>query len=197
MPLERTPPLTVVKVGGSLLDLPDLGPRLSRWLRGLRRTHILLVPGGGPAAEVVRDYDRIHHLGEERAHWLALAALALNARFLREMLPDHPEVAGWQEVRHTLNVFGLCILDPYQLALVEDCRPSGLPHDWSVTSDSLAARAAALYAAHKLILLKSVAIPRKLSWTEAGRRGLVDSGFAGAIGKRLVVQAINFREWKG
>ena len=79
--------LAVVKVGGSLYDLPDLGPRLQRWLNHVPANDVLIVPGGGPAADVIRDLDRIHHLGEENAHWLALEALRLNAHFIARLLP--------------------------------------------------------------------------------------------------------------
>ena len=79
-------PLAVVKVGGSLYDLPDLGPRLRAWLKQAPAADFLIVPGGGPTADVIRDLDRIHRLGEEKAHSLALAALRLNAWFLATLL---------------------------------------------------------------------------------------------------------------
>ena len=59
-------PLTVVKVGGSLYDLPDLHLRLQPWLSQAKTTDIILVPGGGATADVIRDFDRVHHLGEIR-----------------------------------------------------------------------------------------------------------------------------------
>ena len=61
-------PLTIVKVGGSLYDLPDLRARLQPWLSQAKSTDIILVPGGGATADVIRDFDRIHHLGEIWAH---------------------------------------------------------------------------------------------------------------------------------
>ena len=39
--------MIVVKVGGSLFDLPDLGPRLRAFLASLADEDRLLVPGGG------------------------------------------------------------------------------------------------------------------------------------------------------
>src|SRR5579862_134578 len=89
--------LTVVKIGGSLYDLPDLRSRLQRWLDRLPG-RILLVPGGGRTTDVIRDFDAVHSLGEERSHWLALRALALNAVCLADLLPDakviaHPSAA--------------------------------------------------------------------------------------------------------
>ncbi len=56
----------VVKVGGSLFDLPDLGPRLVQFLARLPTREIILVPGGGPIADLIRKFDQLHGLGEER-----------------------------------------------------------------------------------------------------------------------------------
>ena len=187
--------LAVVKVGGSLYDLPDLGPRLRAWLKQASTADVLLVPGGGPTADVVRDLDRIHGLGEEQAHWLALGALQLNSHFLTWLLPsavvvDHPEqTAG-----------GIKVLNAFQFLSREKtaCRRGRLPHCWAVTSDSIAARAAVVAEARWLFLLKSVDIPEGISWEEAAERGFVDEWFARTIQPalpRLQVRAVNFREW--
>jgi ELWxxDGT repeat protein len=77
----------VVKVGGSLFDLPDLGQRLHAWLAAQGHARMLLVPGGGPTADLIRAFDRRYGLGEEAAHWLALRAMALNAWILAALLP--------------------------------------------------------------------------------------------------------------
>ncbi len=132
-------PLAVVKVGGSLYDLPDLGPRLRAWLKQAPEQGVLIVPGGGPTADVVRDFDRIHRLSEEQAHWLALGALQLNAHFLTWLLPsavvvEHPKDA----------TAGVAILNAFQFLSREKttCCKGRLPHCWAVTSDAIAARAA-------------------------------------------------------
>ena len=58
--------LAVVKVGGSLYDLPDLGTRLGRWLTEFGDRRVVLVPGGSATANTVRDWDRAYGLGDER-----------------------------------------------------------------------------------------------------------------------------------
>jgi hypothetical protein len=76
---------------------------------------------------------------------------------------------------------------------------TALPHSWSVTSDSIAARVAVASAADQLILLKSVTIPPDMDWEEAGERGFVDEWFARTIRPalpRLKVSAVNLREWR-
>jgi aspartokinase-like uncharacterized kinase len=188
-------PAIVVKVGGSLFDLPDLGSRLLRWLAQFPPGEVLLVPGGGQATDVVREYDRLHGLGEERAHWLALWALALNARFLASLLP------GAVVLPHVLlsrphRLHGqIPILDPYAFARADENQPGCLPHCWMVTSDSVAARAARLAGARELILLKSVSSAARFDCALAAKSGLVDAYFPEAVGDSLAVRSINFRCW--
>jgi 5-(aminomethyl)-3-furanmethanol phosphate kinase len=200
--------LAVVKVGGSLYDWPDLGQRLRDWL-WLQRApwrDVLLIPGGGPTADVIREFDRIHQLGEKKAHWLALAALRLNAWFLAEMLPLVGIIGTWEELSSEVSdsdrtLIRASILDPRSFACW-DARAhpdTGPPPCWAVTSDSIAARAAVVYDADYLILLKSVTIPADISWEQAGERGFVDEWFARTVRPalpRLKVRAVNFREWR-
>ncbi len=184
--------LAVVKVGGSLYDLPDLGPRLRAWLGGLGEPQVLLVPGGGGTADVVRDLDRRHGLGEEMAHWLALRALSFNAHFLRTLLPGAVVVSGPPPRR------GLVLLDAHDFARADEGRPGCLPHHWGATSDTVAARVAVVARARRLVLLKSVTVPEGMAWAEAGRLGFVDGWFARMLepAPGLEVCAVNLREEK-
>jgi aspartokinase-like uncharacterized kinase len=180
----------VVKVGGSLYDLPDLGPRLRDWLDRLDAARVLLVPGGGATANVVRAFDRLHALGEEASHWLALRALTVNAHFLQALLPDAAVVA------QPCGGGPLAVLDAHAFVRVDEGRPGCLPHCWEVTSDAVAARAAVVGRAERLILLKSVPVPEGMAWDEAARRGLVDAWFARALAQApgtLAVSGVNFR----
>jgi len=191
---RKDSPFAVVKVGGSLFDLPDLGSRLRKWLAERSAGDVLLVPGGGPVADVVRAYDRLHALGEERAHWLALSALALNARFLASLLPDAVILRRVPPRGAPLRP-KLPILDPYAFAHADEGQPGCLPHGWAVTSDSLAVRAARLAGADELILLKSVTLSANIDWVEAAKRGLVDAYFPKAAEGFSAVRFINFRSW--
>ena len=200
--------LAVVKVGGSLYDLPDLGPRLRAWL-GQQETpwsEVLLVPGGGPVVNVIRDFDRIHQLGEERAHWLALDALRLNAAFLATLLPLAGVIGHWEELHadspdSRRTAMQAHILDPSTFATWDGhAHPAtSLPPCWAVTSDAIAARAAVVYDADHLILLKSVTIAQGIEWQEAVQRGFVDTLFAEVLRQasaKLQVRAVNLRTWR-
>lgn len=187
----------VVKVGGSLFDLPDLGQRLEAWLKTLPRSNVILIAGGGAAADVIREMDRIHRLGEERSHELALQSLSLMARVLLAVAPPSlplfllgdPESAG-------VAPQSFAVLDLYSFACWDESRPGALPHCWEVTSDSLAARVAQVLQARELILLKSVTIPPEMDWTEASRRGFVDGYFPTMIARGVKARAVNLRQWQ-
>jgi aspartokinase-like uncharacterized kinase len=185
----------VIKVSGSLLDLPGLGERLRAWLETLGTSHLLLVPGGGPTADVIRALDRQHRLGEEAAHWLALRALSLNASVLQALVPGTEVVADLTAGAAACRRGIVPILDAWSFARADEERPGRLAHRWDVTSDSVAARVAVVAGAPLLILLKSVTIAETLSWAEAGRHGLVDPCFAevSASAAGLAVRAVNFR----
>lgn len=172
--------MIVVKVGGSLFDHPRLGAGLRAYLDSLAPTDVLLVPGGGAAAKVVRELDRTHALGEEASHWLAIAAMDVMGNTLRVLVP------------------GARVLDCLAFMQADESRPGTLPHSWGVTSDSIAARAATLLGADRLVLLKSVEVPEETSWDERARRGWVDAQFPRVVeGAAFAVEVVNFRRAMG
>ncbi len=191
--------LTVVKVGGSLFDLPGLGARLESWLRAPDRPNVILTAGGGAAADVIRAMDRTHGLGEAKSHWLALRSLSLTAHLLAALGPASFRVIdfSWPPLGRPRGVDVLFpVLDLYTFACADARRPGCLPYCWDVTSDSLAARVAEVMGAHELILLKSVTIPPDMDWAEASRRGFVDGYFPTMIARGVRARAVNLREWR-
>jgi aspartokinase-like uncharacterized kinase len=186
----------VVKVGGSLYDLPDLGPRLCRWLDAHAPREVILVPGGGPFADVVRNLDRVHRLGEDAAHWLALRAMRCAAGFLEELLYDRgiEIVTGEWDWTCMWGRSSLPILDAYAFGQWDELRPGALPHTWAVTSDSVAARVAVVAEAAELVLLKSAVPPAGdvAAWAECG---YVDAWLPRVLaGSGVRVRAVNLRE---
>jgi aspartokinase-like uncharacterized kinase len=160
----------VIKLGGSLLARPDLGPRLRDWLAAHAPRKTILVPGGGRLADVVRDLDRTHALGDDCSHRLALHAMAINADVLAALVPgaciiDGPDLAElvWEQGRTP-------VLDALAFCESDDANPGALPHTWAVTSDSVAARLAAVAGAAELVLVKSAPPPvgDLAAWADAG-----------------------------
>jgi aspartokinase-like uncharacterized kinase len=188
-------PITIVKVGGSLYDLPDLGPRLHRWLDDKDLSHVVLVPGGGSLVEAIRTLDRCHQLGEGTCHLLALQAMRLAALFLVQIVPGGAVLKDLSACTAMWKEGKLPVLDAWAFALTDEGNPGCLPHTWDVTSDSIAARLAVVMGAARLILLKSTALPAGISWQEAAQRGFVDRYFATALQDRAIdMQVINFRD---
>ena len=179
--------LLVAKVGGSLFDLSDLRDRIRVWQSRLAGSPVLLVPGGGRAADAVRCLDLAHQLGEANAHWLALRALAVNAHFLSALL-------GIEVISTPVQLNGpIAVLDAHAFSQMDEAKIGALEHSWRVTSDSVAARVAAVVGGH-LVLLKSTDLPVGMSWNEASRAGLVDEAFSSVVtDNRVRVLWINLR----
>lgn len=125
----------VVKLGGSLYSrLPVIVPALRQAGRPL-----LIVPGGGPFANAVRE---VRGDGDT-AHWMAIAAM---------------DQYGWCAASHGLPVTDIpsvpvrpVILLPYRCMREHD----PLPHSWDITSDTIAAWVAGTLGID-LLVLKSV-----------------------------------------
>jgi 5-(aminomethyl)-3-furanmethanol phosphate kinase len=166
------PPPLVMKLGGSLFDLPDLKSRFEKWRTTLGDRRILLVPGGGPACDVIRQYDRTHALGESASHWLAIGMMGINARFLAALLG-----CGVVASPHNADA-SLQILDVEPFLRNED----SLPESWQVTSDAIAARVAEVVGG-ELHLLKSVDLPTSVDWPMAASQNLVDAAFPAIVAR--------------
>ncbi len=183
--------MTIVKVGGSLLDWPEFPAKLDAWLELRKSERLALVIGGGGAADWIRDLDRIHDLGPERSHSLAVRSLDLTARIVAAMvsgLEVVEEMAGLEEAW----VAGYVpVLTPRLFLEADGDDP--LPLSWDVTSDSIAAKLALQLGADTLILLKSAGLPGGADGEEAARIGLVDPYFP--VISRFVenVEVVNFR----
>ena len=131
---QTTSPL-VVKVGGSLFNrIPDLIPVLNASKRPL-----LLIPGGGPFADVVRHVQ----VDNDTAHWMAISAMEQYGWFIASF--------GISTTDMIATPLKTTVFLPYQYLRLNDV----LPHTWDVTSDTIAAWVAETLHLD-LLLLKSV-----------------------------------------
>jgi aspartokinase-like uncharacterized kinase len=191
--------LTIVKVGGSLFDWPELPERITSFLDARRARdrdeRVVLIAGGGPAADVVRRLDRIHGLGEETAHRLAIEALDLTALFLAGLIPNTVLIERSENLALAWKSGRKPVLSPRQiLGEFEQWGKNALPATWDVTSDSIAARIALDLRAHRLILLKSAPLPAGASREAAARLGLVDPMLPVIARDLAPVEYLNLRE---
>lgn len=150
MEMEQSP--IAVKVGGSLLKQAGGAPLrgIAKALRdaGAKRP-VYLVAGGGPFADLVREQHHRWALDEETSHFMAAAAMDQFAWLLHGLIPG----SGIADLAPEKPRPGVHILlfSHYLRALPA----AALPRDWRVTSDTLAAHAAALLGCRALLLLKS------------------------------------------
>ncbi len=142
----------VVKVGGSLSRGTNLRA-LCLLLAQLGCEHrILVVPGGGPFADTVRDCDKMYGLSDDASHWMAILAMDQYGYLLLELIPGSEPARERHEARRIALSGKVPVLIPFELLR----RTDPLPHSWAVTSDSISAWVARSVGASKLILLKSL-----------------------------------------
>jgi 5-(aminomethyl)-3-furanmethanol phosphate kinase len=192
--------IRVVKVGGSLLDWPLLPQALARWLAGQQPAANVLLCGGGALADCVRLADRHFQLGEEAAHWLAVDCLSITARLLAAFTTDSVMVSSYRELLAELKAAGpmTMVFNPHEFLREQEAKLPGrvLPHDWTATSDSIAARLAEVVCAGELVLLKST--DRQAgSLQELAAAGHVDQHFPLACGSIKQVRLVNLRRMEG
>lgn len=112
--------MMVVKVGGSLLS--DAGQVMSV----LRQYNVLIVPGGGVFADIVRRVYSSHDLSEEAAHKMAVLAMHQYGFYLSD-------ISGVALTKKIEIKRGPRIILP--LEIVEQ---SNLPSSWDIASDTIA-----------------------------------------------------------
>ncbi len=123
-------PSYVLKLGGSLIDTSRDLMRALISLADEEDSSYLVVPGGGPFADLIREVSAKMGLGDEAAHWMAVLAMEQYAYLLadgtgarlttRVRIPEKRQVS---------------VLLPYQALTEEDFCPE---HSWDYTSDSIA-----------------------------------------------------------
>ncbi|MDZ4790618.1 MAG: dihydroneopterin aldolase [Hyphomicrobiales bacterium] len=179
--------LSIVKIGGSLYG----DPRLKLWLNALcsLAAPIIIVPGGGPFADAVRDAQERMVFSDRTAHELALFAMAqygralcdLDARLTLCELDDDFEEA-W--VRRATPVWS-----PFFLASHRE----DIAQSWDMTSDSLAAWLAGELGARRVVLVKS-APPTQ---PEIAASALADSGIVDPLFPRYLAKSRAEAVWLG
>jgi 5-(aminomethyl)-3-furanmethanol phosphate kinase len=145
---------TVIKLGGSLLGrqgaLEEVIPHLES--AAARGGSVVIVPGGGPFADIVRRLDHEIGLTEDAAHWMAILGMDQYAQLLVSRIAGARLVVEPSEIAPAHQSALLPVLAPYKWLQ----RADKLPHSWEVTSDSIAAWVAGELGARRLILVKPV-----------------------------------------
>jgi aspartokinase-like uncharacterized kinase len=174
---------TVVKLGGGLLaHVEHLEAALATVAAAATSRRLLIVPGGGPFADAVRDVDRRLGLSDAAAHWMAVLAMDQCAHLIAAKLARAVVVAEPREIAGALGprpAGRVAVLAPYRWLRETD----PLPHSWDVTSDTIAAWVAGRVGARRLVLVKPAGV------RPSSERSLVDACFSRALpaGVRTVI----------
>jgi 5-(aminomethyl)-3-furanmethanol phosphate kinase len=156
-PSAEVPAITVVKIGGGLTATPAALSRVCAAVsRAAQNRRVLVVPGGGPFADAVREFDRSIGLSADAAHWMAILAMDQYAHVLADRIAGAVLVEEPAAILEALRPVGVAVLAPSRWMRSADV----LPHGWEVTSDSIAAFVAGAVDAARLVLIKPVTEPQ-------------------------------------
>ena len=117
---------TVLKIGGGLLGKAGAFELTIEAVTAFRRgRRLVVVPGGGPFAEAVREMFKRAKIGEDAAHWMAVLGMDQYAHALAARIPDAVLVDGAGGVAAALQAGRLPVLAPYGCARPIRCRTRG------------------------------------------------------------------------
>jgi 5-(aminomethyl)-3-furanmethanol phosphate kinase len=151
MKIARGPGLAVIKIGGGLAAFPGALDRVCAAVGDASRANrIVVVPGGGPFADAVREFDQRNGVSAEAAHWMAILAMDQYAHVLAERIPEAELMDEPGAIPDVLARGKTAVLAPSRWMRSADV----LPHTWEVTSDSIAAFVAGALGAERLMLIK-------------------------------------------
>lgn len=168
----------IVKLGGSLAG----DCTLKSWLDTLARCgggRVVIVPGGGPFADAVRDAQELWGFSDGTAHDMALLAMEQYGLMLAGLCHSLAPARSQDEIYAVLKNAGVVVWLPAAMAGACD----EIPLSWDVTADSLSAWLANRMSAERLVLVKSCAIPASLEAAELARLGIVDAAFPRWVSK--------------
>jgi 5-(aminomethyl)-3-furanmethanol phosphate kinase len=157
--------LSILKLGGSLLSLPDVGDRLISFVEQHQIVNPVVVVGGGDAADLVRVWTERFELSDPEGHDLALQAMTLNAQLLSHLNADFSLINAPLEGDAPCEQQRILILQCQSAAARLEAKlpqEQHIPKSWDVTSDSIAAWFATSWEAERLYLLKSADMPAGL-----------------------------------
>jgi 5-(aminomethyl)-3-furanmethanol phosphate kinase len=172
----------VIKIGGGLLGVPGALEAVCATVGAMgRREPIVVVPGGGPFADVVRELDRGDGLSADAAHWMAILAMDQYAHLLAERIDGAALVEESGTIAGVLAAGRVVVLAPSRWLRAAD----PLPHSWDATSDSVAAFVAGALDASRLVLVKPA---------EVGEDG-VDGCFPTVVPAGLEVSVVSWERF--
>lgn len=145
----------VLKLSGHLIKYNEI---IKETLNNLKHLSTLasfvIIPGGSVFADNVRELQGKMQFSDDIAHWLAIKAMEMYGAYIAS-LDGSNIVAEAHDLLETYEVMRrgkIPVLMPYRIIREHD----ELPHEWSVTSDSIAVFIAGLLKANMIVFAKPV-----------------------------------------
>jgi 5-(aminomethyl)-3-furanmethanol phosphate kinase len=143
----------VIKVGGSLSIYPEKLRTLCLKLSEIsKQQKLIVIPGGGKFADVIRCLDKSFHLSCSTSHRMAILGMDQYGMLLSDLIPGSIITHKLEEIRRFFDLNKLPIFLPSHLLLRED----PLENSWAVTSDSIAVYIAGRLQVTKVLLVTDV-----------------------------------------
>lgn len=179
-----------------MLTWDEVVSTFNRWLASQTPAVNVLIAGGGPWVELLRQSAQRFDMREQDAHVVCLRALSVTAKLIGNLFECdvHSDLTDLAAKLPSFPLSSQVAFDVYEhLETVDAIRNDALPKTWDVTSDSIAARVARDLDARELVLLKSADCPATADDHEKlGELGYVDPYFATAA-KGIPVRFVNLR----
>lgn len=142
-----------MKVGGSLAEEPELLINICAKLGYLAEKYqLIVVPGGGMFADVIRDSDKRFNLSSQVSHRMAILGVDQFGMLLAQITPNSIATHSLSDAKQISETKAVPIFLPSRLMF----RENPLENSWDVTSDSIAAYISSRLKAPKLVLIKDV-----------------------------------------
>lgn len=179
--------MIVLKLGGSLLSSPVLIEFL-QLASQKGQGQLVIVPGGGVFADQVRITQQQWDFNDKTAHSMAVLAMQQMALLFQGLCPKLVLVNQRAEIHPALQRHQVVVWSP----LITELDAKGVPANWEMTSDSLAAWLAIQLSAIRLMLVKSVQIPEGATLKQLSTLGIIDKGFMRMVHKKsLTIDCIS------
>jgi len=167
----------VLKLGGSLAESGRLAATLAIAARANRP--VVIVPGGGPFADTVRQLQPEWALSDALAHKLALLAMHQMGLVIASHHTRFKPCQTLEAIRDAVAQGIIAVWLPITLQYTDHT----LPADWTVTSDALAARLAERLGDAEVALVKSCVVPDGASLARLAAEGITDPAFADVVSR--------------
>ena len=143
----------IIKIGGSLASHPEKLRTLCRKISEVSKKHkILVVPGGGEFADVVRNLDKRFNLSCAVSHRMAILGMDQYGFLLSDLLSYSCVTNQLEKAQSILDLGKLPVFLPSNLLFSKD----PLENSWEVTSDSIAVYIAGQLHVTRVVLVTDV-----------------------------------------